>query len=53
MIKYKIPIIIFTILVRLITHPLTASQLKSSAKMQEMQKSKKWLDTQKNEDVST
>lgn len=40
-------IIIFTILVRLVTYPLTASQMKSSKGMQELQKSKKWQDIQK------
>ena len=40
-------IILFTIVIRLITHPLTVQQMKSSQKMQEMQKSKKWLDIQK------
>jgi len=40
-------IIIFTILVRLITYPLTARQMKSSKAMQDLQSSKKWLDIQK------
>lgn len=45
--NFGLAVILFTILVRLITHPLTAKQLKSSAAMQEMQKSKKWQDIQK------
>lgn len=45
--NFGIAIIIFTILVRLITHPLTAQQIKSSRAMQTMQKSKKWQDLQK------
>jgi YidC/Oxa1 family membrane protein insertase len=40
-------IIIFTVLVRLVTYPLTAQQMKSSKAMQELQKSKKWQDIQK------
>lgn len=45
--NFGIAIIIFTILIRLITYPLNASQLKSSKAMQDMQKSKKWQDIQK------
>jgi YidC/Oxa1 family membrane protein insertase len=45
--NFGIAIILFTILIRLITHPLTASQVKSTAKMTELQKSKKWLEMQK------
>jgi YidC/Oxa1 family membrane protein insertase len=40
-------IIFFTILIRLITYPLTLQQMKSTQKMQEMQKSKKWQEIQK------
>jgi len=40
-------IIIFTVLVRVVTYPLTARQMKSSKAMQELQSSKKWLDIQK------
>ena len=39
-------IIIFTILVRFITYPLTARSMKSSKGLQELQKSKKWEDIQ-------
>jgi len=45
--NFGLAIIMFTLLVRLITYPLTAQQMKSSQKMQEMQKSKKWQDIQK------
>jgi len=45
--QFGLAIILFTILIRLVTHPLMASQIKSSAKMQEMQQSKKWQDIQK------
>jgi len=40
-------IIIFTVLVRVVTYPLTARQMKSSKAMQELQNSKKWADIQK------
>jgi len=45
--NFGLAIIAFTILVRLITYPLTAQQIKSTQKMQELQKSKKWQDMQK------
>jgi YidC/Oxa1 family membrane protein insertase len=45
--NFGIAIIIFTILIRLITHPLTASQMKSSQGLQEMQNSKEWQEIQK------
>ena len=45
--NFGIAIILFTILVRLITHPLMASQIKSSTKMTEFQQSKQWQDIQK------
>ncbi|MDD5467908.1 MAG: YidC/Oxa1 family membrane protein insertase [Anaerolineales bacterium] len=45
--NFGISIIIFTILIRLITHPLTAKQIKSTQAMQEMQKSKQFQDIQK------
>ncbi len=40
-------IIIFTVLVRLVTYPLTAKQMKSSKAMQDLQSSKEYLDMQK------
>ncbi len=45
--NFGIAIILFTILVRLITHPLTVKQMKSTQAMQEFQKSKRWQDLQK------
>jgi YidC/Oxa1 family membrane protein insertase len=45
--NFGLAIIIFTIVIRLITYPLTASQLKSQKKMQELNSSKKWQDIQK------
>lgn len=45
--NFGLAIIVFTILVRLLTYPLTASQIKSSKAMQDLQKSKKWQDMQK------
>jgi YidC/Oxa1 family membrane protein insertase len=45
--NFGLAIIVFTLVVRLITYPLTAQQLKSTNAMQEMQKSKKWQEIQK------
>jgi len=45
--NFGLAIIVFTLLVRLITLPLTFSQMKSTQKMQELQKSKKWQEIQK------
>jgi len=45
--NFGLAIVIFTILIRLVTHPLMAQQIKGSQGMQEMQKSKKWQDIQK------
>jgi YidC/Oxa1 family membrane protein insertase len=45
--NFGLAIIVFTLLVRLITYPLTAQQMKSSQAMQDMQKSKKWQEIQK------
>jgi YidC/Oxa1 family membrane protein insertase len=45
--QFGLAIIVFTILIRLVTHPLMASQIKSTAKMQELQNSKKWQEIQK------
>lgn len=45
--NFGLAIIVFTILVKLITYPLTASQIKSTRNMQDLQKSKKWQDVQK------
>jgi len=45
--NFGIAIIIFTILIRLLTYPLTASQLKGQKKMQEMTSSKRYQEVQK------
>jgi YidC/Oxa1 family membrane protein insertase len=45
--NFGLSIVIFTIVIRLLTYPLTAQQLKSQKKMQELQGSKKWQDIQK------
>lgn len=45
--NFGLSIILFTVLVRLLTYPLTAQQLKSSKALQELQKSKRWQDIQK------
>lgn len=45
--SFGIAIIVFTILVRLITYPLTAQQMRSAQKMQELQQSKKFQDLKK------
>jgi YidC/Oxa1 family membrane protein insertase len=45
--NFGLAIIIFTIIIRLITYPLTAQQLKGQAKMQELQTSKKYQEMQK------
>ncbi|MGD2159496.1 MAG: YidC/Oxa1 family membrane protein insertase [Anaerolineales bacterium] len=45
--NFGLAIILFTILVRLLTYPLNAQQMKSTKAMQEMQESKKWKDIQK------
>jgi len=45
--NFGFAIIIFTLLIRLITHPLTVQQMKGTAKMQEMQNSKEWQAIQK------
>jgi len=44
---FGLAIIFFTILIRLITYPLTIQQMKGAQGMQEMQKSKKWQEIQK------
>jgi YidC/Oxa1 family membrane protein insertase len=45
--NFGIAIILFTLLVRLATHPLTVKQLKGSTAMQDMQKDKRWIEAQK------
>jgi YidC/Oxa1 family membrane protein insertase len=44
--NFGVAIILFTILIRLITHPLMVSQIKGSSAMQDLQKNKKWLEIQ-------
>jgi YidC/Oxa1 family membrane protein insertase len=44
--NFGIAIILFTLLIRLITHPLTVQQLKGAQSMQDLQKDKRWLDVQ-------
>lgn len=45
--NFGLSIILFTLLIRLITYPLTVSQMKGAQAMQELQKSKKYQDIQK------
>jgi len=45
--NFGIAIIVFTALMRLLTYPLTASSMKSTQKMQELQSSKRWQEIQK------
>ena len=45
--NFGVAIILFTILIRLITHPLMARQIKSAKAMQELQNNKKWQAIQK------
>jgi YidC/Oxa1 family membrane protein insertase len=45
--SFGLAIIVFTIIIRLATYPLTASSQKSMRKMQEIQSSKEWQDIQK------
>jgi YidC/Oxa1 family membrane protein insertase len=45
--NFGVAIILFTILIRLVTHPLTVKQLKGTKAMQDLQQDKRWLDIQK------
>jgi YidC/Oxa1 family membrane protein insertase len=45
--NFGVAIILFTILIRAITWPLNAQQLKSAKVMQDLQQDKEWLDIQK------
>jgi YidC/Oxa1 family membrane protein insertase len=45
--NFGVAIILFTILIRAVTWPLNAQQLKSAKVMQDLQKDKEWQDTQK------
>jgi YidC/Oxa1 family membrane protein insertase len=44
--NFGIAIILFTILIRLVTHPLTVQQLKGTQGMQELQKDPRWIEAQ-------
>jgi len=44
--NFGIAIILFTILIRLVTHPLMVQQIKGTQGMQNLQKDKRWLDMQ-------
>ena len=44
--NFGIAIILFTILIRLVTHPLTVQQLKGTKKMQDLQKDKRYIEIQ-------
>lgn len=44
--NFGVAIILFTILIRLITHPLMVSQIKGSKAMTAMQQDKRWLEMQ-------
>lgn len=45
--NFGVAIIIFTIVIKLVTYPLTAKQLKSSVAMADLQKSAEWQEIQK------
>ncbi|MRS05031.1 membrane protein insertase YidC, partial [bacterium] len=44
--NFGVAIILFTLFIRLLTYPLTASQLKGTAAMQSLQQDKRYLDMQ-------
>lgn len=45
--NFGVAIIVFTVLVRLVTHPLTVQQMKGQQRLQEFQQSKEWQAIQK------
>lgn len=45
--NFGLAIILFTILIRLVTHPLTVQQLKGTTGMQALQNDKRWIEAQK------
>jgi len=45
--NFGLAIILFTVLIKAITHPLTAKQIKSSKALQDLQNDKDWQDMQK------
>ncbi|MBE0695968.1 MAG: membrane protein insertase YidC [Anaerolineaceae bacterium] len=44
--NFGIAIILFTMLIRLVTHPLTVQQMKGTSGMQEFQKDPRWIEAQ-------
>jgi YidC/Oxa1 family membrane protein insertase len=44
--NFGVAIILFTILIRLLTHPLTVQQLKGTSAMQDLQKDERWIEAQ-------
>ncbi|HEY9077774.1 MAG TPA: YidC/Oxa1 family membrane protein insertase [Anaerolineaceae bacterium] len=44
--NFGLAIVLFTILIRAITHPLMVKQIKGSQAMQDMQKDKRWIEAQ-------
>jgi YidC/Oxa1 family membrane protein insertase len=44
--NFGVAIILFTIFIRLITHPLSAQQVRGTARMQELQKNPRWIEMQ-------
>jgi len=45
--NFGIAVILFTILIKLLTHPLTAKQIKSTKALADLQKDPEWLEMQK------
>lgn len=45
--NFGLAIILFTIIIKLVTHPLTVQQVKGSQSMQALQSDKRWIDAQK------
>lgn len=45
--NFGVAIILFTIIIKLVTHPLTSKQIKSSKALQDLQSDKEWQDIQK------
>lgn len=45
--NFGVAIILFTLLIRLVTHPLTVSQLKGTTAMQKLNENKEWQEIQK------
>ena len=45
--NFGLSIVLFTVLVRMLTYPLTVQQMKGTSAMQDLQKSKEWQEIQK------